>query len=80
MYKIQENDNVRDATQEEIKQIELQRLSNDDDGYAKKRQLEYPSFLDYLDGIVKNDQTQIQKYIYDCLAVKAKYPKPEQTK
>jgi hypothetical protein len=80
IYKIQENDDVRDATQEEIKQIELQRLSNDDDGYAKKRQLEYPSFLDYLDGIVKNDQTQIQTYINDCLAVKAKYPKPGQTK
>jgi hypothetical protein len=79
IYKIQENDDVRDATQEEIEQIELQRLSNDD-GYAKKRQLEYPSFLDYLDGIVKNDQTQIQTYINDCLAVKAKYPKPGQPK
>jgi len=32
---------------------------------------------DYLDGIVKNDQEQIQTYIDACLAVKAKYPKPE---
>lgn len=31
---------------------------------------------DYLDGVVKGDQAQIDKYIADCLAVKAKYPKP----
>lgn len=43
--------------------------------YAQKRALEYPSFTDYLDGIVKNNQAQIDKYIADCLAVKAKYPK-----
>jgi hypothetical protein len=30
---------------------------------------------DYLDGVVKGDQTQIDKYIADCQAVKAKYPK-----
>jgi hypothetical protein len=29
-----------------------------------------------LDGIAKGDQAQIDKYIADCLAVKAKYPKP----
>lgn len=44
--------------------------------YSEKRASEYPSFLDYLDGVVKNDQTQIQEYIDACLAVKAKYPKP----
>ncbi len=43
--------------------------------YAEKRAMEYPSPFDYLDGIVKNDQAQITKYIDDCLAVKAKYPK-----
>ena len=36
---------------------------------------EYPDFKDYLDGIVKGDQAQIDKYIADCLAIKAKYPK-----
>jgi hypothetical protein len=30
---------------------------------------------DYLDGVVKGDQAQIDKYIADCLAVKVKYPK-----
>jgi len=43
--------------------------------YITKRQAEYPPFTDYLDGIVKSDQTQISKYIADCQAVKAKYPK-----
>ena len=36
---------------------------------------EYPDFKEYLDGIVKGDQAQIDKYIVDCLAVKTKYPK-----
>jgi uncharacterized protein YlaN (UPF0358 family) len=36
---------------------------------------EYPDFKEYLDGIVKGDQAQIDKYIADCLSVKAKYPK-----
>jgi hypothetical protein len=43
--------------------------------YIEKRQREYPSFIDYLDGVVKGDQAQIDKYIADCRAVKAKYPK-----
>ena len=43
--------------------------------YIAKRQAEYPSFIDYLDGVVKGDQAQINKYIADCQAVKAKYPK-----
>jgi hypothetical protein len=45
------------------------------DTYADKRAKEYPDFKEYLDGIVKGDDAQIQKYINDCLAVKAKYPK-----
>ena len=43
--------------------------------YIAKRQAEYPSFIDYLDGLVKGDQAQIDKYIADCLSVKTKYPK-----
>lgn len=44
--------------------------------YADKRAMEYPNFHEYLDGIVKGDQTQVQAYIDACLAVKEKYPKP----
>jgi hypothetical protein len=47
----------------------------DPNAYKAKRQAEYPPITDYLDGIVKGDQTQIDKYIADCNAVKAKYPK-----
>lgn len=43
--------------------------------YSQKRASEYPPMADYLDGVVKGDQAQIDKYIADCLAVKAKYPK-----
>lgn len=45
--------------------------------YKTQRAAEYPSFLDYLDGIVKGDDAQVQAYIDACLAVKAKYPKGE---
>ncbi len=43
--------------------------------YIAKRAAEYPPITDYIDGVVKGDQAQIDKYIADCLAVKAKYPK-----
>ena len=43
--------------------------------YADKRRAEYPPVTDYLDGVVKGDQAQIDAYIAACQAVKAKYPK-----
>ena len=43
--------------------------------YADLRRAAYPPMADYLDGIVKGDQEQIDKYIADCLAVKEKSPK-----
>jgi hypothetical protein len=45
--------------------------------YAERRRKEYPPIADYLDGVVKGDQAQINAYIAACQAVKAKYPKPE---
>ena len=45
--------------------------------YIAKRAAEYPPITDYIDGVVKGDQEQIDKYIADCQAVKAKYPKGE---
>lgn len=57
---------------------ELARLQAEYDAkqYQRDRAAEYPPITDYLDGVVKGDQAQIDKYIADCLAVKAKYPKP----
>ena len=45
--------------------------------YMAKRAPEYPPITDYLDGVVKGNQAQIDAYIAACQAVKTKYPKPE---
>jgi hypothetical protein len=44
--------------------------------YKMQRMLEYPDITEYLDGVVKGDNAQVQAYIDACLAVKAKYPPP----
>ena len=44
--------------------------------YQRRRKLEYPPITDYLDGVVKGNQEQIDAYIEKCLEVKSKYPKP----
>jgi len=58
-----------DTFESQAKEIERLNL------VKSNRAKEYPDFKEYLDGIVKGDQQQIDKYIADCLAVKAKYPK-----
>lgn len=69
-------DKVR-ITAAEAEQIKVQNDAIRFNGlpYAEKRRLEYPPITDYIDGVVKGDQQQIDKYVADCLAVKAKYPK-----
>lgn len=47
----------------------------DPEAYKALRAREYPDFREYLDGIVKGDNAQVQAYIDACLAVKNKYPK-----
>jgi len=44
-------------------------------GHKALRQAAYPPIEDYLDGIVKGDTAQVDKYIADCAAVKTLYPK-----
>ena len=67
------------TTEEETAQIdtEFARLQTEYDNqeYARKRKAEYPDIYDYIDGVVKSDQAQIDKYIADCQAVKDKYSK-----
>jgi hypothetical protein len=58
------------AIEHQAKQVELAKTE-----YQRQRAKEYPSINDYIDGIVKGDQAQVQAYIDACLAVKAKYPK-----
>jgi hypothetical protein len=43
-------------------------------GVRLQRAKEYPPMQDYLDGIAKDDDAQVQAYKDACLAVKAKYP------
>ena len=63
-------------TEEEIVQkvaeLEYQEEVNE---YQRQRAVEYPPYVDYLDGIVKGDQEQIDAYIAACQSVKDKYPK-----
>ena len=68
------------GTQPIAKELILEKVAElqteyDSKEYQRQRTKEYPDFKEYLDGIVKGDDAQIQKYINDCLAVKAKYPK-----
>jgi hypothetical protein len=62
--------------QVKAKAAELQ-AEYDAQQYARDRAAEYPSVTDYIDGVVKGNQAQIDAYIAACQAVKAKYPKPE---
>lgn len=55
----------------EVQKVEEARIK-----YQRDRAAEYPPIADYIDGVVKGDQAQVQAYIDACLAVKAKYPKP----
>lgn len=68
---------VIELTPEEIAQMQAQEEARIAAiPYDEKRRAEYPDFREYLDGIVKGDAAQVQRYIDACLAVKAKYPKP----
>ncbi len=73
---VDDGDGARDAQGNKV-EIDLDAVNAwvDPNAYKYKRITEYPPITDYLDGVVKGDQAQIDKYIADCLAVKAKYPK-----
>lgn len=47
-------------------------------GIRLRRAQEYPPVTDYLDGVVKDDADQITAYKNACLAVKEKYPFPNE--
>ena len=73
------SDPLTDKPSEAELRLEMARLQAEWDAkeYQRLRRAEYPDFKDYLDGVVKNDADQINAYVAACLAVKAKYPKPE---
>jgi hypothetical protein len=45
--------------------------------YYRKRIHSYPELGEFVDAWVKNDQAALEEYRQKCLAVKAKYPKPQ---
>lgn len=72
------NDKAFDADGNEVEvDMALVQAEANLNAYKAKRQAEYPPITDYIDGIVKGDDAQVQAYIDACLAVKAKYPKGE---
>ena len=64
---------TKEQVETEIQRLEAEEASRE---YQRLRAAEYPDFRDYLDGIVKGDNDQVQAYIDACNAVKEKYPKP----
>jgi hypothetical protein len=71
------SDDVKKPTKKAV-DAEIKRLKKeyDDTEYQRLRQPEYPPIEQYLDGVVKGDQAQIDAYIAACLEVKSKFPKP----
>jgi len=63
----------KEAVENEMQQLLLQHNATQ---YQRDREAEYPPITDYLDGVVKGDQAQVDAYIAACQAVKDKYPKP----
>jgi hypothetical protein len=44
--------------------------------YVRQRLTAYPELGAFVDAWVKNDEAALEEYRQECLAVKAKYPKP----
>ena len=63
------------CTVDEKKMMVIEKHPELAETYADRRKESYPPMENYLDGIVKGDQAQIDKYISDCLAIKEKFPK-----
>ena len=72
-----ENNDPKPTEVELVEECERLQAEYEAKEYQRLRAKEYPDFKEYLDGLVKGDIVQMQAYINACLAVKAKYPKPE---
>lgn len=71
-----ENETSKPTEEELIEECKRLQAEHEATEYQRLRAAEYPDFKEYLDGIVKGDDEQVQAYIDACKAVKEKYPKP----
>lgn len=71
------NNDIIDISPEDAAKIqaELEQERMDARPYHLKRAAEYPPVTDYLDAVVKEDESAKQAYIEKCRAIKEKYPK-----
>ena len=72
------NGELVDLEEHEIKineQLKIDHVERLKHKWKQDRQMAYPQITDWLDGMVKGDQDQMDKYVADCLAVKDKYQK-----
>lgn len=70
---IEENAERKSVTVGEAGQIAIEETNPT---YQDFRRSDYPNIYDYIDGVVKGDQEQIDTYIAECKAVKERHPKP----
>lgn len=73
------NDTLIPAPTEEKLKSEIAKLQKEyrSEEYKLLRKAEYPDIAEYIDGVVKGDQSQIDNYILKCINVKKKYPKSQ---
>ena len=57
---------------EKLREVEISQMD-----YVRQRLTAYPELGQFIDAWVKNDQEALEEYRQDCLAVKARFPKPE---
>ncbi len=60
---------------EGVEQLKIDAIEAAKKKWIMRRQMAYPPVTDWLDGMVKGDQAQMDKYVADCLAVKDRFPK-----
>jgi hypothetical protein len=67
-----EADRIGKLNYEKFREEELAQMD-----YVRQRINNYPEMGEFVDAWVKNDQAALEEYRQKCLAIKAKYPKPQ---
>ena len=70
-----DTEQTQPAEEEIVQKIAELQYQEEVNEYKTLRAAAYPPYADYVDGVVKGDQAQIDAYIAACQAVKAAHPK-----